>query len=568
MGPDGQPDEEDQISEAPQDTNVAKIIKARAWDALGLLFNGEVWVIENTTGKTCILCGSPNHVFASCQADNQRRQQITASFEHIKKAIEAHPDTIASQATSPAPRPPRGERASGSDDRMDVESVASSGRRPKAKARPRRSPQQREIEQSGGIFVVRYDSGGSNLSRAVHRRRGDYNYVCGENISEIGFASHDAVLDCIQTSSSPGDISIPQRGDPSLYQRGPSGAYENPAYDHIAEGVYGGVLEKLPQRGVQLCHPAWDNIVIAKPPREYTWHAKESAKAALKFLQKDLRHHIGRADKAIFLDRACRSPIMTIKRDEGGWVNLEGLLSCDLLWCHHERKVGYALPTRDQDARRREMQNRLQLLMDGSFINYCDRDSKLRLQFLGIRLTPGPNPTGIRAGERPFSSNLVDMETMYQELQRNRETQHLRVEHLEQTANWIEPWAIRASSGHTRSRSTVMELDPSKFALSASMSLLKQIQGAYHATEIYNLYTIMTEGIKTGSDLIDQRRTSGRLHSYWGVFPPWDPRNRVTRNRSRIDQRTPMVTLYIPIIDLITESGAIMCARIVPLSTC
>ena len=80
----------------------------------------------------------------------------------------------------------------------------------------------------------------------------------------------------------------------------------------------------------------------------------------------------------------------------------------------------------------------------------------------------------------------------------------------------------------------------------------------------------MTEGIKTGSDMIGQRRTSGRLHSYWGVFPLWDSRNRVTRSRSGTDQRTPMVTLYIPIIDLIreggrvTESGASMCDRTLP----
>ena len=43
----------------------------------------------------------------------------------------------------------------------------------------------------------------------------------------------------------------------------------------------------------------------------------------------------------------------------------------------------------------------------------------------------------------------------------------------------------------------------------------------------------------------------------------------MTRSRSRTDQRTPIVTLYIPIIDLIrerrlTESGAIMCDRTVP----
>ena len=40
-----------------------------------------------------------------------------------------------------------------------------------------------------------------------------------------------------------------------------------------------------------------------------------------------------------------------------------------------------------------------------------------------------------------------------------------------------------------------MELDPSKFALSASFSLLNQLQGAYHATEYYNLQTIMAEGV-------------------------------------------------------------------------
>ena len=66
--------------------------------------------------------------------------------------------------------------------------------------------------------------------------------------------------------------------------------------------------------------------------------------------------------------------------------------------------------------------------------------------------------------------------------------------------------------------------------------------------------------------MIGQRTTAGRLH----MFPPWDSRNRVTRSRSGTDQRTPMVTLYIPIIDLIreggrvTESRAIMCDRTVP----
>ena len=217
LEPDEQPDEENEIPEPPQDSNVANAIKAKAWDALGLLFNGDIWVNENIAGKICILCGSPDHVFADCRADDQLRQQITTAFNHVKKAIEAHPETLAFPGTSPAPRPLRRERASGSNDNMDVESVASSGRRPKAKARPRR----REISHPGGIFITRYENG-KILSQVVRRRRGDYNYVCGENISEMGLRNHDAVLDCIQTSSSPRDIALPQRGDRSLFERSQS----------------------------------------------------------------------------------------------------------------------------------------------------------------------------------------------------------------------------------------------------------------------------------------------------------------------------------------------------------
>ena len=251
-------------------------------------------------------------------------------------------------------------------------------------------------------------------------------------------------------------------------------------------------------------------------------------------------------------------------------MSLEWLLAYDLLWCHHHRKVAYSLP-RDPDARQREMQQRLQLLIDGNYINYRGGDGKLRLQFLGVRLRPPEAvPPDFNAMEPVFSNRMVHVETMREELRRDRRTARVRTEHLEQTANWIRPWAVCASAGHSVSVSTVMELDPSKFALSASMSLLGQIKGAYHATEIYNLNLIVTEGLKTGSDMMELGRTSGRLHSYFGIFPPWDSRNKLTRSRSRTDQRTPLVTLYVPIVDLVreggrvTENGAVICERTVP----
>ena len=140
MEPRGQPEEENQVPEPQPNTNVADVVKAKTWDALKLLFNGEVWVDENTAGKMCILCGSPHHVFIDCKVDNPLRQQITEVFEHIKQVIATHPDTIVFQpGTAPAPQPRSGERASGSNDQMDVESVASSGRRPRPKARPRQN---------------------------------------------------------------------------------------------------------------------------------------------------------------------------------------------------------------------------------------------------------------------------------------------------------------------------------------------------------------------------------------------------------------------------------------------
>ena len=137
MEPSGQPGEEDQLPEQRSNTNVADIVKAKMWDALKPLFNGEVWVDDSTVFKMCIVCGSPHQVFVDCKVVNPLRQQVTEVFEHIRQVLTVHPDTIVFQpGTAPAPQPHSGESASGSNDPMEVESVASSGRRPKPKARP------------------------------------------------------------------------------------------------------------------------------------------------------------------------------------------------------------------------------------------------------------------------------------------------------------------------------------------------------------------------------------------------------------------------------------------------
>ena len=49
--------------------------------------------------------------------------------------------------------------------------------------------------------------------------------------------------------------------------------------------------------------------------------------------------------------------------------------------------------------------------------------------------------------------------------------------------------------------------------------------------------------------------SSGRLRSYWSVFPPWDKGNKITRTSSSVDRWLPLVTLYIPIIDIIEKEA-------------
>ena len=122
-----------------------------------------------------------------------------------------------------------------------------------------------------------------------------------------------------------------------------------------------------------------------------------------------------------------------------------------------------------------------------------------------------------------------------------------------------------------------MELDPNKFAISPSLSLVNQIGGAYHATSCRNLLSIVERGILPGTSIQDDqyaRYDTGRLHSYYRVFAPWDSRNTTTKQRvsGRGNHAMPLIVLYIPTVDLvrlqgrITDSGTIIVNRPVPFS--
>ena len=104
----------------------------------------------------CILRGSPHHVFVDCKVVNPLRQQVADVFEHVKKVIETHPDTIVfPPGTVPAPQPHSGERASGSNDRMDVESVLQGGGQSQKRDQDKTISNKREVSLLFGMDTQR-----------------------------------------------------------------------------------------------------------------------------------------------------------------------------------------------------------------------------------------------------------------------------------------------------------------------------------------------------------------------------------------------------------------------------
>ena len=65
------------------------------------------------------------------------------------------------------------------------------------------------------------------------------------------------------------------------------------------------------------------------------------------------------------------------------------------------------------------------------------------------------------------------------------------------------------------------------------MSLVNQLGGAFHATACRNLLSIMGRGILPAANMEDdynRRYESGRVHSHYGLYAPWDPRKVTTKS--------------------------------------
>ena len=426
-------------------------------------------------------------------------------------------------------------------------------------------------------MLIRYDNP-RNLAEDVARRRGKF-LACGVEIAEMGLASQDAVGKLIEELADIRDRQLPQRGDlPKFATDVETGRYVNEGYTCIADHVRGGILDLVPLEGAQFIHRDWGEVKTCRT-RDLTKNVWKSSWWALGRLQIDLRHHIGRVSGSTTLDgRDSVTLHDIIKCDEGGWVKIDDLVRMDVLRASNTRRITQSAASyRDRDQRLKIYKERLQLIINGNILSAKKPDGKVRLQLLGIRVKEPPvGPYTLGAAG---SNMMVSRADRIAEIQRDP---HLRrnQQYLGQSDGWVRPWAVRALSGHTvhyEPEKNLMELDPHKFAISPSLSLVNQIGGAYHATSCRNLLPIVERGILPGTSIQDAQYTrydTGRLHSYFGVFPPWDPRNITTKQRvsGRGNSAMPLVVLHVPALDLvrlqgrITDSGNIIVNRPVPFS--
>ena len=81
-----------------------------------------------------------------------------------------------------------------------------------------------------------------------------------------------------------------------------------------------------------------------------------------------------------------------------------------------------------------------------------------------------------------------------------------------------EPVSVAYDRGQHDPAQNLLEIDPDKFAISPSLSLLNQLGGAFHATNCRNLLSIMERGVLPGVNVEDEyhrQHESGRVHSHF-----------------------------------------------------
>ena len=347
--------------------------------------------------------------------------------------------------------------------------------------------------------------------------QGDHWTILGTKTIDLGPEDHNTIVTEILPQlddMDPGNNKFSIDGIPEAQRR----LYLDLNY-HFPEGNF----RIAPKDGTRYWHPEYDdeNRLFRFPkdarPR---YPEKESDKYRVGTqLNKILRHYIGQ-------DGQKQTNWAPIKCNEGGWVLLDDVLALDYLW-----RDGRSYQWEQENNRERFLitrKERIGLIVELT-VAECWLKGKTRFQLLGI-----------------VASNQEELDT----IRKQYSIPNPQVETSpfgETYGGWVMPIAIRASSGH--SKDIEVPLEPTKIFKRLDLKTAIGLKGAYHVTSPSRLGSILRDGLIPGG------LEGKRMMNYFGVFPPWDLRNRSTRTRSLLVGEPIMLIVYVPPGEL-TRFGA------------
>ena len=352
----------------------------------------------------------------------------------------------------------------------------------------------------------------------------------GKHTNNMGPVDHGEVINEIFPNMDVFDRNYQPNGSVNINQE------TRDYYVDIDSLFEAGKLSITPRNGVRYWHEDYNDPDYLAPyakddhipyPERGEWKFKAGGS-----LNYALRHQIGRTD-----DRGS-----ILKCNLGAWVLIEDLLEMDYLWHDHQR-YKYAMRYNTGDAIRIK-KSRIGLIVDLTLAEYRVK-GKSRFQILGLRAEDEKSLNDIIQEHRidPLRKDEDPLGTVYD--------------------GWIMPVAIRATSGQS-DKKMKFELDPYMMMHRLDLRTALALQGGYHVTSPSNLKSILENGIMPGGS------EGNRVMSYFGVFPPWDRRNRSARTRSPIPGELWMLVIYVPPSELsrfgagLSGSGDILVPQVIP----
>eukprot|EP00435_Cladocopium_sp_Y103_P029299 s941_g7.t1 len=482
-------------------------------DALGQIYN----VSEDV--QVCLYCGSIEHDHEGCEHEN--KQIIKNAFQLIRTAM--YPETTtpkedegeANDEEATAEVPPEGDDAPTekgfNDDEEEEEEEAE-------------SPPEHMYERP--LFMSQVGD------------KDEYGSFCidGYLLAQGGPTTEDGIKNIAKEAMLKG------RGDKwtwfEFYDNYPEYNRDVPMYQRLKLPFDCNrdhkFVQILPTTGCYFhsCN-YYDGVSFA--PKYDPW--LDEYEFQLSFdINSVLRHQVGRTSG--------RRDERGLKCDDCGWVMLEDFLAYESMWRIPRLRRDH-IPFRTWDTRNKQWEinydegrNRLKILM--RIMHSCVvRGHRVRIQLLGL---------GVHAEVKKSSPYCV----------RKGITDAVNIP---PEGLIIEPIAVRAPSGHSRSGFNEVQLKEELLSHPMTPGFVAAMPECYHETDRDLLMQIWEGGLQPGAGA-----EQGRICTFFNPFPPWDSRSwKIVKGTAK--HKTERAVFYIPTELLMQEFEGRVTASGQPVTT-